>query len=806
MVEECSSALAGGFRLELGGFMRRTKLIVMLVAVIALTLSVAPALGLDTKKDDVALFDPGQGQWHLREVDGSTTSFYFGNPDDSPFMGDWTGDGIDTPGLIRTSDGFVYLRNTNSQGTADVDFFFGNPGDVPLAGDFNGNGFDTVSLYRPGNQTFYIINNLGTNGGGLGAADFSFVFGDAGDMPIVGDWNGDGTDTVGAIRSSTGEILLRNSNSAGDPDNTFTYGDAGDAFVFGDWDGNPTDTPGVFRSPEAAFHLRNSNSTGSADESFFFGTAGWTPIAGRRAPQPPVHLQILSFNDFHGNIATTSGFSGGVGRADYLAANVRAAEAGVEHSVVVSAGDLIGASPLISALFHDEPTIEAMNLIGLDVNGVGNHEFDEGSVELLRMQNGGSHPVDGDLDGDGFAGADFEFLSANVVVDATGQTVFPSHTIKEYDGIKVAFIGMTLKGTPSIVTPAGVAGLTFNDEIDTVNALVPGLQAQGVEAIVVLLHEGGIASEGGGDGNGCGTLSGNLYDIVIGLDAAVDVVIGGHNNQRFVCMDVGGKAVTMAYHSGRMFTDFDVTLDRYSGDMTVQSINNTPNSQTGVTPAADLTALIDKYDALSAPLANQIIGEATADLTEVETDAGESALGDVVADAQLTATEDAGTGNADVAFMNPGGIRADILAGDVTYAEAFTTQPFGNSLVTMTLTGAQIRALLTQQWVGQSRPTILQVSDGFTYTWDASEADADKVVASSIKIDGVLVDPGTDYRVTVNSFLASGGDNFSVLVDGTNRLGGEIDLDALVTYFGDNTPPGIDPGPQDRITMIGAPT
>ncbi|MGI9585404.1 MAG: bifunctional metallophosphatase/5'-nucleotidase, partial [Acidimicrobiia bacterium] len=794
--------------------MRKTRLIVMLVAVIALTLSVAPALGLDKKKDDVALFDPGQGEWHLREVDGSTTSFYFGNPDDSPFMGDWTGDGIDTPGLIRTSDGFVYLRNTNSQGIADVTFFFGNPGDVPLAGDFNGNGFDTVSLYRPGNQTFYIINELGTNGGGLGAADFDFVFGDAGDTPIVGDWDGDGTDTIGVISAATGEIHQRNSNSAGAPDNSFSYGDAGDAPVFGDWDGNPTDTPGVFRSPAAEFHLRNSNSTGAADQSFFFGTAGWTPIAGQRAPLPPVHLQILSINDFHGNIATTSGFAGGVGRADYLAANIRALEADVEHSIVVSAGDLIGASPLISALFHDEPTIEAMNMIGLDINGVGNHEFDEGSLELLRMAHGGSHPEDGDFLGDVFEGADFDFLAANVFVEATGETIFPAYTVEEYDGIEVAFIGMTLEGTPTIVTPAGVAGLSFEDEVDTVNALVPELRAQGIEAIVVLLHEGGIASEGGGDGNGCGTLSGPLYDIVIGLDSAIDVVIGGHNNQRFVCMDVGGKAVTMAYHSGRMFTDFDVTLDRYTGDMTVQSINNTPNLQAGVTPAADVTALIDKYDTASAPLANQVIGTANADLNEggqpvppppvipgYTNEAGESSLGDIIADAQLAATEGAGTGNAVVAFMNPGGIRANIEAGDVTYGEAFTTQPFGNSLVTMTLTGAQIHTLLTQQWVGQSSPRILQVSDGFTYTWDASEADADKVDASTIRIDGVLVEPGTNYRVTVNSFLADGGDNFSVLVDGTNRLGGEIDLDALVTYFG-NAIAGVDPGPQDRITVI----
>ena len=514
-----------------------------------------------------------------------------------------------------------------------------------------------------------------------------------------------------------------------------------------------------------------------------------------------VNLQILAINDFHGNIATTSGAFGGVGRADFLAANMRAAEAEADNSIIVSAGDLIGASPLISALFHDEPTIEAMNLIGLDINGVGNHEFDEGAAELLRMQNGGSHP-DGDLDGDGFGGADFEFLAANVTVDATGETIFPAYTVKNYQGVKVAFIGMTLEGTPSIVTPSGVAGLTFNDEVETVNALIPELQKKNIEAIVVLMHQGGFASEGGGDGDGCGTLSGPLYDIVTGLDDAVDLVIGGHNNQRFACMDVEGKAVTMAYHSGRMFTDIDVTLNRVTKDMTVQTIDNKENFQDGVTPAADLTALIDKYDTLSAPLANAVIGSITADITETNNAAGESALGDVIADAQLIATASAGTGDAVVAFMNPGGIRDDLFcaeisggeaACEVTYGEAFSVQPFGNSLVTMTLTGAQIHELLTQQWVGQTFPRILQVSDGFTYTWDASLADADKVIASSIEIGGVPVVAGDSYRITVNSFLADGGDNFSVLVDGTNRLGGEIDLDALVTYLG-----ALDYLPQSR--------
>jgi 5'-nucleotidase len=407
-------------------------------------------------------------------------------------------------------------------------------------------------------------------------------------------------------------------------------------------------------------------------------------------------------------------------------------------------------------------------------------------------------------------GADFEFLSANVTVDETGETLFPGVTVKNYQGVKVAFIGMTLEGTPSIVTQSGVAGLTFHDEVDTVNALVPQLQQNNIEAIVVLMHQGGFASEGGGDGDGCGTLSGPLNDIVLGLDDAVDLVIGGHNNQRFACMDVGGKAVTMAYHSGRMFTDIDVTLNRVTKDMTVQSIDNKENFQNGVTPAPDLTALIDRYQTLSDPLANQVIGTVTTDITRTGNLAGESALGDVIADAQHEATMGAGVGDADVAFMNPGGIRASIdfvsggpeLDGEFTFGEAFGVQPFGNSLVTMTLTGAQIDALLEQQFdnpsLGLNR--ILQVSSGFEYEWSAGAAVGSKVDPTTIKIGGVTVVAGSDYRVTVNSFMADGGDNFSVLPTGTNRVGGEVDLDALITYFDLNSP--VAPGPQNRITMV----
>jgi 5'-nucleotidase len=523
------------------------------------------------------------------------------------------------------------------------------------------------------------------------------------------------------------------------------------------------------------------------------------PASAKDGPKP-VELQILALNDFHGNINTLSTSFGGTGGAQNLATNIAAAEAGKRNSIFVSAGDLIGASPLISALFHDEPTIEVMNEIGLDINGVGNHEFDEGAAELLRMQNGGSHPVDGDLDGDGFGGADFQFLSANVVVNETGKTLFPAYTIKTYQGVRVAFIGLTLEGTPSIVTPAGVAGLTFLDEVESVNAVVADLKKRNIESFVVLIHEGGFSDGGPND---CGSgLTGPLATIVPGLDDAVDVVIAGHVNDEFIC-EVDGKLVTMADTAGRLFTDIDVTLDRQTKDMTVVAVNNVPNLQ-AADDDPEVQALIDKYDELSAPLANTVIGSITADINRVDDAEGESPLGQVIADAQLAATAPAGFGEAVVAFMNKGGVRdeLDFAAsgnegdGNVTFGEAFMVQPFGNSLVTMTLTGAQIDAVLEQQF--QGAVSALDVSNGFTYSLSASAAPGSKV--SNIQINGTPVTDTGTYRVTVNSFLADGGDNYPVLAQGTDRLGGEVDLDALVAYFEDNSP--VAPGPQNRVTPL----
>jgi 5'-nucleotidase len=521
-------------------------------------------------------------------------------------------------------------------------------------------------------------------------------------------------------------------------------------------------------------------------------------------------IQILALNDFHGNLEPPSGSGGRIGTTlaggvEYLATHVRALEATNPNTLFVSAGDMIGATPLVSALFHDEPTIEAFNAMGLDYNGVGNHEFDEGVDELLRMQNGGCHPVDGCLDGDPFAGADFQYLAANVAYKDSGETIFPPYAIREFKGVSVAIVGMTLEGTPSIVTPAGISHVDFFDEADSVNALVPLLKEQGIETIIVLLHEGGSTSDGLNETtiNSCGTLSGALPPIVERMDDEIDVVITGHTNWAVNCV-LDGKIVTGAAHQGRLVTDIDLVLSRATKDVVSAKVNNVIVTR-DVEKAADLTALVGKYKDLSAPLANRVIGAITATITRTANTAGESAMGDVIADAQLWATTPASLGGAQIAFMNAGGIRADLTyaqisggeqPGEVTYGEAFTVQPFGNSLVTMTLTGAQIDALLEQQFTGGIG--ILQVSNGFSYTRSASAPAGSKV--SDLMLNGTSIDPAASYRVTVNSFLADGGDNYTVLKSGTDRLGGAVDLDALVDYFAATSP--VAPGLQNRITLV----
>jgi 5'-nucleotidase len=567
--------------------------------------------------------------------------------------------------------------------------------------------------------------------------------------------------------------------------------------------------------------------------------------------QRTTDVHLLAFNDLHGNLEAGGNnlygkFAGG---AAYLAKAIKDRQATYgKRQATILAGDNIGASPLANGLFFEEPITIATNLMRADFASVGNHEFDKGSAELRRIQNGGCKPVDGctaapyllpnGTTTDVYPGADFQYLSANVVVDATGRTLFPAFgtkTFKSDSGQKfqVGFIGEVLEATPTIVTPTGVAGLTFQDEADAANRTVRQLQRAGVKTSVLVIHEGGF-QQAPAALNGCaGNLAGSaIADIAGRLDPSIKVIVSAHTHAEYRCTITSGgvtRLITSASSFGRILSDITLTVDDKSGElvnasaenMLVENALNTPGP--GVTRVPDpskedpqVQQVVNQYVTASAPLANRVIGRIQGDLTRTPSPQGETTLGDVIADAQLVATQPANLGGAQLAFMNPGGIRADLLVGtisggeapgEVTYGEAFTVQPFGNSLVTKTMTGEVIRRLLEQQFPGcggQTVKRILQVSNTFSYEQnEAAAACADKI--GRMFVSGVEVTPTASFRVTMNNFLAFGGDGFTVFNEGTDALGGAQDIDALVAAFAAAEPGGIAVPPLNRIVVPATP-
>ena len=552
-------------------------------------------------------------------------------------------------------------------------------------------------------------------------------------------------------------------------------------------------------------------------------------VAKPGEPQAPqeVKLQMLALNDFHGQLqpstSSSSGTINGVfaGGVEYLATHLQTlrsqAAAEGRHSVTVAAGDLIGATPLLSAAFHDEPTIEAMNEMGLEVSSVGNHKFDEGWRELVRMQEGGCIQ-DGPEGADNqnscpdheFTGADFQYLSANVFHEDSGKTVLPGTTVKTYDGVKVGFIGMTLENTPNIVTKAGVAGLRFTDEVQTANAAAKVLHEQGVKSIVVLVHEGGFPSDPKAY-NSCPGISGPIVDINNGLSAKIDAVVTGHTHQAYNCTLADPKGdprlVTSGASIGRLVTDIDLTINSRSGDVVRSSAVATNRVVTrDVAKSETITSLIGLYNTLVAPIANEVIGSltGTSTITRSSDASGESPLGNLIADLQKADDSAVSGGKVpELAFMNPGGIRTDLVAkpdGSVTYGAAFNVQPFNNYVVSMDMTGTQILTLLQQQWSGTNAasPKILQVS-GITYSYTHPAGGAYTLQPQTVKVNGVAIDPARTYRVVANSFLSDGGDGFGAFAEATDKFFGGLDIDALAAYLAEHTP--YSPVPTDRITV-----
>lgn len=566
---------------------------------------------------------------------------------------------------------------------------------------------------------------------------------------------------------------------------------------------------------------------------------------------PTIQAHVLAYNDFHGNLEPASlniygQFAGG---AAYLAKLIEDRQAlyGRNKEATVFAGDNIGASPLANALFHEEPATIVANLMHVDFASVGNHEFDKGYVELKRIQSGGC-PAGGCngapyLNPNGkqvnrYPGANFQYLSANVTKDDTGATLFPAYGIKTFSGggrnVKVGFIGEVLKDTPTIVTPSGVAGLTFGDEATAANKAVADLKAKGVNVPILVVHQGGFQT-GTAALNGCaGNLAGSPIEAIAQqLDPSVKIIISAHTHAEYRCTittpDGTTRLVTSASSFGRILSDLTLTLDAKTKTLVSVSaenliVKNALNaSGPGVVRQPDdsladptVAGVVQQYVTASAPLANRVIGKIQGDLTRTGSAQGESTLGDVIADSQLAATVGPTVGAAQVAFMNPGGIRADLLVnaissggeapGEVTYGEAFTVQPFGNSLVTKTMTGDMIRRLLQQQFAGCGGQTVsktIQISSTLKFEQNAAAADCASKIGQ-IWVNGTLVGPTDTFRVTMNNFLATGGDGFTVFNEGTSSLGGAQDIDALTAYFAAAGATGIAVPPLDRIVAPAA--
>jgi 5'-nucleotidase len=538
------------------------------------------------------------------------------------------------------------------------------------------------------------------------------------------------------------------------------------------------------------------------------------------APSTTTDVRLIAFNDFHGNLQPPAGSSGRVtlpngstvnaGGAAYLATHVKQLRGQVSNSLVLSAGDNIGASPLESALFHDEPTIDLLNALGVNASTIGNHELDEGYRELLRMQFGGCHPTDGCQFRSSFPGARFPILGANVFFD-NGLPAAAPLTVKVVGGVPVGIIGVTLKDLPLVVTPEAIKGLKFGDEVKAINQSSRLLDALGIKTQVVLMHQGDNTEGGGPDD--CRTVPGPATAIAKAASASVDVIFTGHSHQQYNCVinDPAGnpRTVIQGASFGRLLSVVDLKIDKRTRDV-VRSATSAHNEivTRDVTPDPAVQSLVDEAVTKSAPIANKQVGTITADLVRAAPTSGESPLGDVIADAQLAATA---SNNAQIAMTNPGGIRTDLnfassTAGEgdgvVTYGEAFAVQPFSNIMQTVTLTGAQLKTVLEQQWLpqpdGSVQVRMLQISSTLHYSWSQSAPTGSKV--SNITVAGQPVTDTATYRVSVNNFLAAGGDGFAELKNGTDLTGGPVDLDAFTAYLTAN--PNLAPPAADRVTVV----
>ena len=541
-----------------------------------------------------------------------------------------------------------------------------------------------------------------------------------------------------------------------------------------------------------------------ATAAAFLAAACTTVPPSPSQPAAPIEVQILAINDFHGNLEPSQApikvqlvngqfATDTLGGAAVIGAELRKLRGHRPYTITVAAGDLIGASPLNSAYFLDEPTIDAMNLMGLELASVGNHEFDKGSAELLRMQNGGCEKFTTRIPCriESFEGARFRYLGANVL-KADGSPLFPPTAVHDFGPIRIGFIGMTLKDTGTLVTPAGVAGLHFADEAATANALVAQLKGQGADAIVLLIHQGGRTPETYKAGD-CNGLSGDILPILDKLDPSIATIVSGHTHNAYACeLDRGGahRLLTSAGKYGYFVTDVRLVFDPATHRLIAQHAQNAPMTSSEIAPGGPIAELVKRYTDAAAPAAARVVGKLRGNAPKSETD-DESPAANLIADAQFAATKTKDRGGADLSFINATGVRVGIEPspdGSVTYGQIFAMQPFGNNLVVKTLSGAQLKALLEQQFKvvsgGPKVVSLLVPSQNFRFAYDMSQPEGQRIVSMILK--GRPIDPARSYRVSVNNFLASGGDGFSVLAEGTDTFDAGLDLDALEAWLATN--------------------
>ncbi len=522
-----------------------------------------------------------------------------------------------------------------------------------------------------------------------------------------------------------------------------------------------------------------------------------TAATSTTAPAHLVQVELVTLNDFHGNLEPSKyvwdSVNGGgahtieAGGIDTIGAALQAWRRDDPQLLLVGAGDLVGASPAISSMWADEPTIVAMNMLGLRASSVGNHEFDAGRVELLRQQGGGCKSPRADKACKyeaSFGGAKFSYLAANVIDTATRKPVLPAYKIETAHGVKIAFIGTVLQGTAESALASGIAGLEFIDEADAINRQLPELRRQGVGVFVALVHQGGTTVEKF-DQPDCSKLTGPVTEIVKRLDPAVRLVVSGHSHKGYTCQ-VDGRTVTQSDMGGHVLGRIALTVDT-----TTNTLKDIRARQEVMVPGKwpkdpQLAAYLETARARSAALLAQPVARlAVASVVRTRNDSGESALGDLVADSVLQAGRPFGV---QIGFMNNGGMRQDLDTDNdrASVGQTRMVLPFGNTLVVMNLKGWQILDLLEEQWSGGREETrgLLQVSDGFTYRWDARRGDGSKVVPGSARLNGKPIERETTYRVMVNNFLAEGGDGFPTFANGRNRSNTGIrDIDAFNDYL-----------------------